>query len=91
MGGDEDHAFEEDYPSDTSTDSGSDCQDTGVYDDGYADPHYKPCRTSNDVDYGRFDSYWIYTEGFDSTDCHFLETRGQSNTRQGPRNWFKTC
>lgn len=56
MGSDED-AIEDDFPSDTPTDSGSDCLDTGVYEDGYADPHYKPCRTSNDVVCARLDSY----------------------------------
>lgn len=63
---------EEDYPSDTQTDPGSDCQDTGVYEDGYTDPYYKSYRTSDNVAYGRSDSYGIYTGGFDPTDSHYL-------------------
>lgn len=71
MVGDEEDEIEEDYPSDTPTDPGSDCQDTGVYEDGYADPHYKPYRTSDDVVYGSVHKYGMYTEGFDSSDPHY--------------------
>lgn len=38
MGGDDEDEIEEDYPSDTPSDPGFHCQDTGVYEDGYADP-----------------------------------------------------
>lgn len=71
MGGDDEDEIEEDYPSDTPTDPGSDCQDTGVYEDGYADPHYKPYRTSDNIVYGSFHSYGIYTEGINSIDSHY--------------------
>ncbi|KAG6354041.1 hypothetical protein INS49_005012 [Diaporthe citri] len=73
MGGDEEDEVVEDYPSDTPTDPGSECEDTGVYEDGYADPHYKPYRNSNDVVYGSFYSCGIYVgdPDFDSTDSHY--------------------
>lgn len=70
MRGDEEDEAVEDYPSDTPSDPGSECEDTGVYEDGYADPHYKPYRNSNDVVYGSSYSYGIYVGDldFDSTD-----------------------
>lgn len=70
-GGDEEDNVEEDYPSDTPTDHGAECQDSGVYEDGYADPHYKPYRTSNDVVHGSFGGYGIYTGGFDSSNAQY--------------------
>ena len=72
-GDDEDEAEEDDYPPDTPADPGSECEDTGVYEDGYADPHYKPYRSSNDMVDGSFAGFGIYTEDFDSTDAkhHF--------------------
>jgi curved DNA-binding protein CbpA len=55
----------EDYPSDNESDLGSG-YDTGVYEDGYADPHYEPEETSNDVD--TFDGNDVYRSDFDATD-----------------------
>lgn len=69
MGGEEEDDVDGDYPSDTPTEPGPECQDSGVYEDGYADPHYKPYRTSKDVVYGRFGGYGIYTGPFDSADA----------------------
>lgn len=69
--GDDEDDIEEDYPSDTPTDPGTACQDSGVYEDGYADPHYKPYRSSNDVVHGSLGGYGIYTGGFDSGDAQY--------------------
>ncbi|KAL1845462.1 DnaJ subfamily B member 8 [Diaporthe australafricana] len=65
-GGDEEIIIDGDYPSDNSTDE---CEDTGVYEDGYTDPHYEPYHSSNDIStFDNFHSYGVYTEDFDSTD-----------------------
>ncbi|KAJ0115722.1 hypothetical protein J7T55_010545 [Diaporthe amygdali] len=74
LGGDEDD-IEEDYPSDASTDP-MECDDTGAYEDGYADPHYESGEDSNQVcvDEG-LDDGAIFTEDFDSTeDKHYFPT-----------------
>lgn len=71
--GDEEDEVVEDYPSDTPTDPGSEAEDTGVYEDGYADPHYKPNRRSDDVVHGSFYSYGICVGDldFESTDSRY--------------------
>ncbi|KAK7699400.1 hypothetical protein SLS64_011696 [Diaporthe eres] len=71
--GDEEDEVVEDYPSDTPTDPGSEAEDTGVYEDGYADPHYKPYRHSDDIIHGSFYSYGICVGDldFDSTDPQY--------------------
>lgn len=74
-GRDEDEDQEiEDYPSDAASESGSNCEntgsykDTGIYEDGYADPHYKPYHTFRDVVES---SYGVYVGDFDSTDPQY--------------------
>lgn len=74
VGGDEEDEVVEDYPSDTPSEPGSECEDTGVYEDGYADPHYKPYRSSHDVVYGSSYSYGIYVGDLD---CDFTDPQYQ--------------
>lgn len=72
-GGDEEDEGIEDYP-DAPSESGSDCEntgsygDTGIYEDGYADPNYKPYNTFRDVVES---SYGVYVGDFDSTDSQY--------------------